>query len=75
MDNPCPRSHKKGVDMTLHQCIERGKQLIADYQWAYVCQDSVLMEKYARERAEFELSLEDKYGEDFACDYFNGLYE
>lgn len=61
--------------MNLKQCIEKGKQLIADYQWAYVCQDKALMEKYARERAEFELSLEDKYGEDFACDYFSGLYK
>ena len=61
--------------MTIQDAIEKGKQIIADWQWAYVCQDQVLMEKIARERAEFELSLEDKYGEDFACDYFTGLYE
>ena len=60
--------------LTLEQAVEHGKKLIADWQWAYVCQDRVLMDKYCHERARFEGMLGREYGEDFACDYYNALY-
>lgn len=61
--------------MTLSEAIEFGKQLIADWQWAYICQDKALMEKYCEERAAFEISLIRDYGEDFATEYFTSLQE
>lgn len=59
--------------MTLKEYIEKGKQLIADWQWAYVCQDRVLMDKFVKERQEMEMEIIE-IGEDFACEYFEGIY-
>ena len=59
--------------ITLEEAVEYGKELIADYQWAYACQDTVLMQVYARKRAAFENGLIRDYGEDFAFDYYNAI--
>ena len=59
--------------MTIKEAIERGNQIIADWQWACVCQDQILMDKYSKERAAFESSLIRDYDEDFVCEYFNAL--
>ena len=59
--------------MTIEEYIERGKQLIADWQWAYVCQDKVLMDTFVRERQRMELEIMEM-GEDFCCGYLNGIY-
>ena len=59
--------------MTLEEYIEKGKQLIAYWQWAYVCQDKILMDKYVEERRIMELEIIEK-GEDLACEYFERIY-
>ena len=59
--------------LTVKEAVEYGQTIIADYYWAYACQDTILMQKYARERAAFESSLIRDYGEDFACDYYNAI--
>lgn len=55
--------------MTIKEYIERGKQLIADWKWAYACQDDILMDKFVKERQKMELEIMEK-GDDFACEYF-----
>lgn len=59
--------------MTIKEAIEKGKQIIADWQWAYVCQDQILMDKFSKERVAFENSLMRDYDEDFVCEYFSAL--
>ena len=59
--------------MTIKEAIEKGKQIIADWQWAYVSQDEVLMDKFLKERIAFENSLIRDYDEDFVCEYFSAL--
>lgn len=59
--------------LTLEEAVEHGNELIRDYIFAEVCDNPDLMEKIARERADFENSLIADYGEDFATDYFNEI--
>ena len=59
--------------MTIEEYIEKGKQLIADWEWAYVCQDSVLMDKLTKERQKIEMEIIE-IGNDFACKYFEEIY-
>ena len=59
--------------ITLAEAIEKGRQLIADWQWAYVMGDSALMEKYSTERGKFESALIRYRDNDFIYHYYNGV--
>ena len=54
--------------------MAKGKQLIADWQWAWVCQDEKLMDKIVSERIKMESEIL-KMDEDFVYQYYTGLYE
>ena len=58
--------------MTLQEYIEKGKELIADWQWAYNWNDRDLMNKIVKERQKMELEIMDK-GDDFYYDYYMGI--
>lgn len=62
----------KRTNMGLKDYIEKGKSLIADYQWAMVCMDLALMEKFAAERQQLEMEVLSK-GEDFYYEYYMGI--
>lgn len=59
--------------MRIEEYIDRGKQLIADWQRAYACQDDRLMDKLVKERQRMELEIIEK-SNDFVCKYFEGVY-
>ena len=58
--------------MELEKYIEKGMQLIADWQWAYNWNDRELMNKIVKERQEMELEIMAK-GDDFYFDYYMGI--
>ena len=43
--------------MTIEEYIEKGKELIADWQWAYNWNDRNLMNKIVKERQKMELEI------------------
>lgn len=59
--------------MTIEEYIEKGKALIADYQWAMVCMDHKLMDKFSAEKTRLDIEVMSK-GEDFYIEYYWGLY-
>lgn len=59
---------------TLEEYINEGKELIADWQWAYICLDKKLMEKIVQKRIRLEQEVM-MHDDDFVCAYYHGIYQ
>ena len=66
---------KVGGIPPLKDCIELGKGLIGNWQWAHVFFDDVLADKYGHQKKELDLWVMNNLSEEDACKYFTALYE
>lgn len=60
---------------SVSECISLGKELINDWQWAHVCLDERLQDKYCQQRQELEWWILENLSENEICDYYNGINE
>lgn len=59
--------------MSIQEYIKKAKDICYDYQYALVCMDEKLMEKYAKQKQDLDLEVMEKFNEDLVCEYFMAL--
>ena len=61
---------RAGGTPSLEDCVDLGRGLIGNWEWAHVFFDDNLADKYARQKKELDLWVIDNLSEDDACEYF-----